>query len=245
MQGTIRLPGFLAETCLSYCEFYELWQSGFVKFSNGAGRGEREGAFPQCEPCCLDELWLLFDDEQQEEDLQRLRVFIRLWRKLRESCCFCYSFAQLRDICDVLQLYSGGALNPDFVRQLAAFQMLREDFRLELADPRDAPAPSAIDADRTPLLALWVGTAAAKWGWAVRQLIERIEEHAARRHHRDRRAPEFIKLLVANLDPLSALAGFDPDPATPPTRGTRCPRTRCGSPRSWPRSTPPTSPSAS
>jgi hypothetical protein len=213
LEGQITVPAFLAETCLSYCEFYELWQSGFVTFSNGATSDD--GVFPQCEPCCLDELWLLFDEDQQQEDLQRLLVFVRLWRKLRESCCFCYSFAQLRDICDVLQLYSGGALNPDFVRQLAAFQMLREDFRLELTDKNDTPAPNAVDADRTHLLALWVGTASAKWSWAVQHLIERIEEHAIRRHHRERRSPEDIKLLAANLDPLSALAGFDPDPASP------------------------------
>ena len=36
LRGTVGLPAFLAETCLSYCEFYELWQSGFVQFRNGA-----------------------------------------------------------------------------------------------------------------------------------------------------------------------------------------------------------------
>jgi receptor-binding and translocation channel-forming TcA subunit of Tc toxin/ABC toxin-like protein len=212
LRGTVGLPAFLSETCLSYCEFYELWQSGFVPFRNGAD--ERDGVFPRCEPCCLDDLWLLFPGEQQEQDLTKLLVFIRLWRKLRDSCCFCYSFAQLSDICDVLNLYSGGAINPDFVRQFAAFQMLRDHFRMDLTDPDDAIAPGATGADRTQLLALWVGDSAAKWPWAVQQLINRVEQRARRRHDRGRRSPEFIKLLAGNLDPLSQLAGFDPASAT-------------------------------
>ena len=94
-----------------------------------------------------------------------------MWRKLNESCCFCLTFAQLRDICDVLQLFDAtGAINPDFIRQLAAFQMLRDRFGLKLSDPADHPPTGAIDADRTNLLALWVGPSAAKWGWAVREL---------------------------------------------------------------------------
>jgi hypothetical protein len=213
LQGRIGLPAFLAVTCLSYCEFYELWQSGFVAFRNEAD--ERDGAFPLCEPCCLDDLWLLFPD--QERDLPKLVVFIGLWRKLQESCRFSYSFAQLRDICDVLQLYNVSnhdGRNPDFVRQLAAFQMLREDFQMDLVDAAEQSASSAIDADRSHLLALWVGPTAAKWDWAVQQLIERAEEYAQRRHDRDRRSPELVKLLVANLDPLSRLAGFDPTSAT-------------------------------
>ena len=183
-----------------------------MAFRNGAD--QRDGAFPQCEPCCLDDLWLLFPEEQQEQDVAKLRVFIRLWRKLRDSCCFCYSFAQLRDICDVLQLYTGGALNPDFVRQLAAFQMLRDHFHMDLADPAEPIPAAAIDADRTQLLALWAGPTAAKWPWAVRQLIARVEQQAQRRHDCQRRPAEFVKLLMANLDPLSRLAGFDPASAT-------------------------------
>ena len=33
----ICLPEFLKCTCLTYCEFYELWKSGFVKFTNAGG----------------------------------------------------------------------------------------------------------------------------------------------------------------------------------------------------------------
>ena len=43
-EGPIWLPAFLAETCLSYCEFYELWASGFVPFRNGAS--PKQGEFP-------------------------------------------------------------------------------------------------------------------------------------------------------------------------------------------------------
>jgi len=205
----VKLPEFLSRTCLSYCEFVELWKSGFVQFRNGGGQEIR--IFPDCEPCCLDRLWLKFPGETgAEQPLYELVVFIRLWRKLKEFCGEGYSFDQLRDICDVLHLFKGNAINPDFIRQLAAFQMLRDHFGLSLVDPKDKPAAGAIDADRTHLLALWVGKTAAKWPWAVKQMIEQIEHYAKRHHNCDRRSPEFIKLLVSNLDPLSHLAGFDP-----------------------------------
>ncbi len=209
----VQLPEFLERTCLTYCEFYELWQSGFVSFGNGDD--QKNGAFPQCEPCCLDKLWLQFgqggDSTQSlEQGLLMLAVFIRLWRKLKESCCFCYSFAQLRDICDVLVLFNKDSINPDFIRQLAAFQMLLDHFRMELTDAHDKTPATAIDADRTHLLALWVGPTAKKWHWAVDQLLDRVQ-HYARRHHKcNQRSPEFIKILTSNLDPLSQLAGFDP-----------------------------------
>lgn len=207
----VKLPEFLRRTCLSYCEFLELWKSAFVVFSNG---GDADGVFPDCEPCCLDKLWLQFPAAPgAQQALYELAVFIRLWKKLKEACGAGYSFDHLRDICDVLQLFIAGSTNPDFIRQLAAFQILRDQFRMSLADPADKPAPGAVDADRTWLLALWVGPTAAKWPWAVRQLIERIEHHAQRHHKCDRRGGDFVKLLASNLDPLSRLAGFDPSAA--------------------------------
>jgi hypothetical protein len=219
-EGTVTLPEFLAETCLSYCEFYELWQSGFVTFRNGADQdggdqqdGRGDGTFPECEPCCPEDLWLEFPEGQQQ-GLTELLVFVRLWRTLRQSRCAGYSFAQLRDTCDVLQLFSGGALNPDFVRQLAAFQMLREEFGMELADPDGQLPPTAVGPDRTQLLALWVGPTAAAWPWAVGQLVERAAWYARRHLRSDARSPEFVKLLRDNLDLTAALAGFDPSSAT-------------------------------
>ncbi len=136
-------------------------------------------------------------------------VFIRLWRKVRGACRKGYSFEELADICTVLGLFSGANVNPDFIRQLAAFQMLRDTFGLELVDHRDPPAPGDTGADRLHILALWVGPTAKKWGWAVNQLLERVQHHSRVEYHRPRR-PELIKLLRENLDPLSVVAGFDP-----------------------------------
>ncbi len=196
-----RLPEFLKDTCLTYCEFVELWKSGSFKFSNGA---EDDGTFPDCEPCCLDDLWLKFPTGEVEGTQSELLLFIRLWHKLRHLCGARYSFMELADICKILKFPS-----PDFVRQLAAFQMLRDQFRLKLTGG-EKPAPGATGADRTFLLSLWVGPSARHWPWAVRQLLEGIAFHAECWHKRKRRGPEFIKLLEANLDPLSRLAGFDP-----------------------------------
>ena len=208
----VRLPEFLRRTCLTYCEFYELWKSQFVPFRNGAER--RYGEFQECEPCCLDDLWIVFPDpDSNESSLHQLAIFIRLWRKLRGACGPGYSFAELADICTVLNLFQGGAINPDFVRQLAAFQMLREEYGLPLADRRDTAAPGATGADRTHLLSLWVGAAAAKYGWAVHQLVDRVQHYAQTRCH-GRYRPELMKLLKDNLNPLSKLAGFNPSVAT-------------------------------
>jgi hypothetical protein len=73
--------------------------------------------------------------------------------KLRHLCGAGYTFIELADICSVLNFSS-----PDFIRQLAAFQMLRDQFRLPLTGSRK-PAPGATGADRTFLLSLWVGPA--------------------------------------------------------------------------------------
>jgi hypothetical protein len=212
----VQLPEFLARTCLSYCEFVEMWKSGYVQFYKRDD--EKKEGFPECEPCCLDKLVLQFPNTQEqplEVSLYKLAVFIRLWRKLKEQCCRGYTFERLRDICDVLHLFNGAAINHDFIRQLAAFEMLCDHFGMALTDPDDKPPATAIDADRTQILSLWVDPNAtqAPWGikpWAIKQLIDCVEKHAMHRHGCERRAPEFVKLLLANLDPLSQLAGFDP-----------------------------------
>src|SRR5260370_30580391 len=85
-----------------------------------------------------------------------LLVFIRLWHKLREACGAHYSFQQLYDICFSLKLFDSGQINPEFIRQLAAFQMLRDHFGLPLLDSGDTTA-GTIGPDRTHLLALWAG----------------------------------------------------------------------------------------
>lgn len=208
-----QVPEFLKRTDLTYCEFLELWRSEFVKFSR-AGKGEN-AKFLECEPCYLDKQRIRFEQPQEpNEALKRLVVFIRLWHKLQHVEGAKYSFAHLRDICDVLQLFTAdGSINPDFVRQLAAFQMLRDHLRLKLADASDTQ-PNTTGADRTHLLALWVGESASKWSWAVEHLLDQIQHYARARHHCGCRGREFIKVLAENLDPLSRLAGFDPTLAT-------------------------------
>ena len=205
-QIIVEVPEFLRRTGLDYCAFLALWRCGYVAFV-------REGAeadFPECLPCCPDRLRIAFPAPLDPlVALRKLAVFIRVWHKLRQIAGSKVSFAQLRDICDVLTLFDGDAVNPDFVRELAALFMLREFLNLPLADP-DAPAPSALGADRTHLLALWVGPAAARWDWAVALLLEHIDAYAEARYPELRRAPELIKIIADNLDPLSRLAGFDP-----------------------------------
>ncbi|HEX4966043.1 MAG TPA: neuraminidase-like domain-containing protein [Thermoanaerobaculia bacterium] len=212
----VKVPEFLARTGLTYCEFLELWRSRFVVFTRVAQTPEGEGVdFPECLPCCASDLRIVFREPQDPVvALRELAVFIRLWRRLQELHGPKISFAQLRDICDVLHLFdSAGAINPDFLRQLAALLILRDDLRLPLQDDGAAAVPGATGADRTHLLALWVGPAAAKWDWAVALLLDRIEDYAEARHGCLSTGPEFMKLIAENLDPLSRLAGFDP--ATP------------------------------
>ena len=197
----IPVPEFLKCACLTYCELVALWKCGFVPFRNGH---DRRGEFPECEPCCLEELWIEFPEPDPAAALEKLRVFVRLWLKLRHRCGAGYTFTELADICAVL-----GFGGPDFIRQLAAFQMLRDQFRLKLTG-REPAAPNATGVARTYLLSLWVGPAATHWKWAIHQLLEGIAYHAECRHECKPRAPEFIKLLADNLDPLSRLAGFNP-----------------------------------
>ena len=200
-----KLPEFLARTCLSYCEFFELVQA--LSLSND----QRDKLkLTQCEPCCLDTFSLPFSGQE----LVQLAILIRLWRKLRDSCCLCCSFAELLDISNVLQLFIGASPNPEFIRHLAAFQMLREQFLLDLVDPADKPAPTAAGADRTHILALWVGPAAKKWGWAVRELCNKIVLFTRRRSPCEHRSADFGAVLASHLDSVSKLAGFDPTSTT-------------------------------
>ncbi|HEY2295083.1 MAG TPA: neuraminidase-like domain-containing protein, partial [Thermoanaerobaculia bacterium] len=212
----VEVPELLARTGLSYCEFLELWRAGFVLFireNQGDGEGAAVG-FPECLPCCPEDLRVRFMQPQDPlVALRELAVFIRLWRRLRELPGPKITFAQLRDICDVLGLFHSGAINPDFPRQLAALLILRADLRLPLNDGQPV-APGATGADRTHLLALWVGPAAARWEWAVALLLDRIEDYAEARHGSLSTGPDFLKLIAGNLDPLSRLAGFDPDTPT-------------------------------
>ncbi|MEH7275211.1 neuraminidase-like domain-containing protein [Neobacillus vireti] len=201
----VHVAEFLKRTCLTYCEFIELWKSEFVKFSL---KGNKKG-FPDCEPCCLDEYVIEFDDPPNAmEALKQLAVFIRLWRKMRIIPNARYTFTELCDICKELELFQGSNINPDFIRQLAAFQMFRDDFDLSLTDGT-TPQAGETGAERLHLLALWVA-GATKWKWAVEHMLHQIQQYAIHNHNSRCREPEFIKLLITNLNPLSKLAGFNP-----------------------------------
>lgn len=210
-QIVLKLSEFLKRTGLTYCEFLDLWHSDFVHFS----RAGEDPQFPECEPCCLDNLVIEFDEaESLLEALWRLAVFIRLWRKPCYQNCHNYTFTQLRDICEALQLFKNGSINADFIRQFASFQILRDNWGLALLDCSDDTNIDGTGADRTHLLALWVGKNARKWSWAVRCLLNCVQDRAQARHQCSRRSPQFIKLLEENLDSLSLLAGFDPSLVT-------------------------------
>ena len=206
------VPEFLRRTGLSYCELVELQRSGFVPFTAGspqdrARAGAGDGAsLPECEPCGLDDLRLEFpgsagDDARQDPAaaLYELIVFIRLWRRLRERAWCDLTFAALAKVTTALGLFSGTAaspvVNPDFPRQLAALLMLRDDLRL----------------DPIELLPLWAVPPGADWARAVSLLLSGVERHARSRWSCREREPEFITIISSNLDPLSRLAGFDPD----------------------------------
>jgi hypothetical protein len=219
--GVVALPLFLAATCLSYCEFVELSKSGVPITLIGSQSeentgGRKDASVPDCEPCCLGDYHLqLPGGDGRQTALLQLVVFIRLWRKLKCLCDAGYTFAQLYDICTVLNLYNGSVINPEFIRQLAAFQMLRDQFRLLLCDRTDE-TPGATGADRTHLLALWVGSGAKKWKWAKQHLLKGVEAHARSRRDGGERE-EQIAHMADNLDALSRLAGFNPATTSNPS----------------------------
>lgn len=218
--GMVALPLFLASTCLSYCEVVELSKSGMAitlvgPLGAGNNGASKPATVPDCEPCCLGDYQLQLPADGRDTALPRLMVFIRLWRKLKCMCGAEYTFAQLYDICTVLSLYNGSAINLEFIRQLAAFQMLRDQFRLPLLDPKDETT-GVTGADRTHLLALWAGSGAKKWNWAKQHLLEGVEAHARPRRDRRERV-EQVAQMADNLDALSRLAGFNPPTPTNPS----------------------------
>jgi hypothetical protein len=207
----VTVAQFLDVTCLTYCEFLELWNSGFVQSANPDQSSIARTSFPKCEPCCLKDFQLPVQrGDAGDRILAELLIVVRLWRKLQALCNARYTFDQLYDIASVLGMFTGGAINPDFIRQLAAFQMLRDQFSLPLNDQGD-PAPSgATGGARTQVLALWVGRSAKKWSWAVARLLDGVERFAECRFGGKRKRGEFASRLSGNLDALSRLAGFNP-----------------------------------
>jgi hypothetical protein len=230
-----KVPRFVDATGLTYCEFVDLWRAGVGGFQrwfpehrgdegvtgapDGAGipggpgvpapEEEVEG-FPDCQPCCPDNLVIDFGQRSEREVLGQLVTFIRLWRRLAEQPCLKLSMTELSDVAQVLGLFDGAEVNPDFVRQLAAFTVLRELLCLPLRDQDAEEVVDAEGADRTHLLSLWVGPAAGHWNWAVTTLLNAIDQASERAEALRSRQPELDKIRRENLNPLSVLAGFDP-----------------------------------
>jgi hypothetical protein len=209
-QAVAVLGEFLRRTGLSYCEFLDLWHCGLIPFGRFTPPADTavvtQPGFDPCEPCCLDDVLIDFGSDA-DQTLMQLAVFIRLWRKLQGVAQARYTICQLCDIASVLGLFQSGAVNPGFITQLAAFQMLREEFGLPLGS---SDRPGTTGAERTRLLGLWASaTAPDAFTWATGELLSRLEAYARREHACERR-PENLKVITANLDPLSVLGGFDP-----------------------------------
>ncbi|MEU7903556.1 neuraminidase-like domain-containing protein [Actinoplanes sp. NPDC049118] len=192
------LPELLTRLGLEYCELAELMATGFVPGQLYTRPRDGEPApvrFPECAPCCPADYVLVLDDAEADGPWVRLALLARLWRKLR--CTFAPSFAELARICTVLRLFDDdGQVNPDFLAQLVALQLLRERFGL-----------SAVDIDT--LLELWRDPAAPPPG-VVDEFITQLSRRTPHKHRSPGRAATFQRLLRANLDPLSRLGGFDP-----------------------------------
>lgn len=214
----LRVSEFLARTGLTYCELVELQHAGYVKF---ICTGSEAGALPDCEPCYLDQVLLAFSDRELDAALRRLILFVRLRRIVRDRCGSRFTFAQLAEICAVLEPLGSGVIDGEFLRQLAALAMLGDLFRVCREDERGDDEYET-GAGRLPILALWAAHPGTPGRTAaVERLIDGVRHYATARHGCERRDPDFAKLLAENLDPLSALAGFDP--SVPAHRWDRCP----------------------
>lgn len=198
---------FLARTGLNWCELRALQDCGIVSFTFS---GSRDGKLPACEPCYPGQYLLSFGNANAAaSNLGLVGVFIRIWRKLQ--CCGCIELS-MNDLADIFAVVAPtltptGNL-PDFLRQLASILLLHREFHLALRDRSDHTIGTG--ADRLHILALWVGPTAAKWNWAIQQLLHGVRPSAQRHHGCTQRSAQFIKLLAQNLDPLSQLMGFDP-----------------------------------
>ena len=214
------LSEFLSRTCLTYCEFLELSATVFAQLNRDSDGDKGHNVYPECEPCCLEDYRIqLPEGDAREQVLLQLAVFIRLWRKLRDVPGAGYTFQQLYDICTVLNLFTGTKPDPEFIRKLAAFQMLRDDFGLPLTDQSDQ-ATGTTGAERTHLLALWAGPGSKKWKWAVSRLLDGVAACARRRYGSEHPPREDDARMADHLDGLSRLAGFNPPTAAQPSADT-------------------------
>jgi hypothetical protein len=212
--------GFIQATGLTYCQFWELSNSGIVPMSpeNGsqprlleASNGTQVNKFPNCPPCCLESLGISFGSEDPTAALTILIIFIRLWRKLNLQCHKDISMQALADVCSILNLFTSTSpptLNNDFLRQLASLLMLIEMFDLPLTDRKlDLTAAGA---ERTKILAIWAGSSVSSptKTWAITAFLNCIGRHAQKLYGCPDRGSQFVDELSKNLDEVSTLAGF-------------------------------------
>jgi hypothetical protein len=208
-QTIVELPVFLNSTGLSYCEFLDLWRSQFIPFSRLANDRAGTGSdFPDCPPCCLESIIVNFDTGRDNSQLLMQFIFvIRLWRKLHSQCSFGHiSFTLLADICEVLGVFlPSGAVNPDFIRQLASLLMLVQYFELPWGHD---PKVTTVGAQRTKLLGLWPGSSGAPSQWALTILLNGVEEFAKRCYPCRQKESPCFKISSMDLNRLSYLVGF-------------------------------------
>jgi hypothetical protein len=215
------LPVFLERTGLSYCEFYELWDTQLFNIRKHSKTEvfENTSGFPECEPCCLASLEVRFgDDNGRVSELYKIAVFIRLWRKVesrygRDNV----SLTVLADICRVLVLFNENVVNPDFICQLVSLFMLCNEFGLPLCEEAVFLPPDSDHAvrpeNRVPILALWTnrGLESKASRRAIKMLLEGTQSYALKKFRCKVRPPQFVKILEKNLHALSMLSGFTID----------------------------------
>jgi hypothetical protein len=214
----VSVAWFLKFAGLKYHEFIEVWQCKYVAFEARQAQhgGKDETAFPLDESYESGELQISLEPSDGDSlfRLRKLFVFIRLWRILRTVDGPKISFNGLADICATLGLFNKDSINAEFVRQLAALMMLRDDFEIPLAGTiahTQSYKQSPVEKGLPRLLSLWQGPKEQRISWnsAVSFLLDHIEKFAKARYNCHHRKPVFKKDLENNLTLFSLLAGFN------------------------------------
>ncbi|KAH8728864.1 hypothetical protein GQ44DRAFT_818552 [Phaeosphaeriaceae sp. PMI808] len=220
------LPVFLERTGLSYCEFYEFWNTRLVDMRPISKSEEVE--FPACEPCCLSSMRIQFGGDSGEESAQnsvmialhRVFIFVRLWRKVElRYGCGRVSMNLLATVCDVLELFEDNTLgvNTDFIRQLVALLILCDEFCLPLCEEEHGRYSSDHEHAKTrrvvPLLALWADPSlkSEQAKHAMHMFVEGIDSCAQRKPDCVPRTAQFSKVVEEHLPALAKLTGFTDD----------------------------------
>lgn len=214
----LTVSGFTNALGLTYCELLDLWKCEVVKFSAGSSKSRNsdlpgDADFPECPPCCLDGLRLVFPGDNIDFLLGGIAIFVRLWQKLQFRCENPVSMQCLSDIFSVFHAFTFGddlVINPDFIRQLASLLMLVDLYHLPWTT--NSASSTSVGVERTQLLGIWAGPSAnpVSWNWALKYLLTSIQHFAFEHYKCSAKEPNFSKIVAENLDELSTLAGFSP-----------------------------------